>query len=52
MAKYQSQPMAKYQSQPTKVSSIIENHRLRSEELKSTQTPGYNYKATSQQGNK
>jgi uncharacterized FlaG/YvyC family protein len=26
------------------VSSIIENHRLRSEEPKSTQTPGYNYR--------
>jgi hypothetical protein len=38
MAKYQSQPMAKYQSQPIKVSSIIENHRFRSEEPKSTQT--------------
>jgi hypothetical protein len=40
MAKYQSQPMAKYQFQPTKVSSIIENHRLRSEEPNSTQTSG------------
>jgi hypothetical protein len=35
--------MAEYQSQPTKVSSIIENHRLRSDESKSTQTPDYNY---------
>jgi hypothetical protein len=43
---YQSRPMAKYQSQPTKVSSIIENHRLRSDEPKSTQTPGYNYRTT------
>jgi hypothetical protein len=53
---YQSRPMAKYQSQPIKVSRIIENHRLRSEEPKSTQTPDYNYyynyKATTQQDNK
>jgi hypothetical protein len=46
MVKYQSQPMTKYQSQPTKVSSIIENHRLRSEESNSTQTLGYNYITT------
>jgi hypothetical protein len=38
--------MAKYQSQPTKVSNIIENHRLRSEEPNSTQTPVYNYITT------
>jgi uncharacterized FlaG/YvyC family protein len=28
------------------VSSIIENHRLRSEKPKSTQTPSYNYRTT------
>jgi hypothetical protein len=46
--------MAKYQSQPIKISSIIENHRLRFEEPKSTQTPGYNYyyKATNKEANK
>jgi hypothetical protein len=59
---YLSRPMTKYQYQPTKVSNIIENHRLRFEEPKSTQTLGYNYittttrqqvsKATSQQCNK
>jgi len=38
--------VAKYQSQSTKVSSIIENHRLRSEEPKNIQTPSYNYRTT------
>jgi hypothetical protein len=53
LAIYQSRPIAKYQSQPIKVSSIIENHRLRSDEPKSTQTSGYNYyyKATNKQDN-